>query len=753
MLKSFFRLFLCSSSASDQQYLTAASTLFFLGVISAPLPAAEPGSLIDSDASPLLEISLSNSTPKVYTTYTTRLTSSPDEGIVSGKYEKLSGFGQSDQETAPLLTTAQLAVPYPPSTSTKQTLPPPPNNAPATTPFPPSSGAGRPLPVNGVAVPLTGSPYGVAPVPYPGGVPMMPFAYPVYPNYPVGAQVPSRAAGPPQLAPLPYPLFVYGVMPVPMGYPYPIMPGNAGYSGSAQTPGMAGVGALPYGAPNYVYVAPLPPLPVAVNTAGYPTGYPLGMYPSGGVPTPGMPYVYGTGLPPNAYPYGGVAYPAPGYPPTAYSVPQGYPAQGYSAQGYPAQGYLPTANSAPQGYSSQGYPSTAYSVPQLGTTPGVMPPTAQGYPSVMPGMTPMPIYPTPVAPQPVPQSQPAIAPVSSPPGQVATTSKLLKSTALNEPSLRFQAVYIYQGDQGSGRARVSGVYPLTPRFLVGGTLDFVDGNAFADTATQGISLNELYFSAAIPDLPNFRLVAGQLDLTSYFDRNSFAKDATTMFFSPVFQTNPALAATGIGSRQAALVNWSITDSAEVKAAVFSSSQDLSDFSLDGFAGELGIRSGNFIVRATYATNRDGGRKDGFQEIFQVDRGNGQTGLLRSDREESYGFGAEVYIPEIKMGIFGRYGQYYNRGVDRTANTYSLGVTFLDLFAKNDRLGLAYGQGLSNASLRRRLGNAVPDTFEAYYDFALLPNLRLGFSFQANDSFSESILGVRIKTDFNLTAPQ
>jgi len=358
-------------------------------------------------------------------------------------------------------------------------------------------------------------------------------------------------------------------------------------------------------------------------------------------------------------------------------------------------------------------------------------------------------------PVPTPQGQPLPALPSTPtPGSTSTSSKpLVRSTALNQPELKFQGVYIYQGSEGSGRARVTGTLPLTPRVLVGGTLDFVDGRAFTDSENQGISLNELYLATSIPDLPNLRFVVGQLDLTSYFDRNSFAKDGASMFFNPVFQTNPALAATGIGSRQAALVNWSITDNAEAKAAVFSSSRDLNDFSVDGFAGELGIRFGNTIVRGTYATNRDGGRRDGFREIFQVDRGNGRTGLLRDDREEAFGINAETYFPDLKMGVFGRYGQYYNRGIDRTASTYSFGVTFLDLFAKNDRLGIAYGRELSNEGLRRQSGDRTPDAFEVFYDFALLPNLRLGFSFQSADNFSETILGIRLKTDFNLVSPK
>lgn len=360
----------------------------------------------------------------------------------------------------------------------------------------------------------------------------------------------------------------------------------------------------------------------------------------------------------------------------------------------------------------------------------------------------------PLPPLPTPASQPSqqLRPLPAP-GTAPAQRGVTRSAALNPPSLKFQAVDIYQGDENSARARVTGVYPLSPNVLVGATIDFTDGNAFTDTPEQGISINELYLAASFPSVPNLRVALGQLDLTSYFDRNSFAKDAATHFFNSVFQTNPALAATGIGSRQAALVNWSVTDNVEAKAAVFSSARSISNFELSGFAGEIGLRYGNFIVRGTYASDRDAGVGDSFQEIYQIDRGNGRTGPRPGDREDSYGINAEIFIPSIKMGIFGRYGHYYNDGVDEGADTYSGGISFLDLFMQNDRIGIGYGRQLSNEKLRKRSGDDNPDVFEVFYDFALLPNLRLGFSYQAFEGFSESIFGVRVKTEFDMVPPR
>lgn len=319
--------------------------------------------------------------------------------------------------------------------------------------------------------------------------------------------------------------------------------------------------------------------------------------------------------------------------------------------------------------------------------------------------------------------------------------------------MRLQGAYIYQQSQSSARARLTGVYPLSPRVLVGGSLDLTDGNAFTDSPDEGLSINELYVAIALPDVPNLRFVVGQLDLTSYFDRNSFSKDAVTHFFNPVFQTNPALAAAGIGSRPTALLNWTVSDNLEAKAAVFSSARNIDDFSLDGFVGELGLRYGNFILRGTYVTNRDAGSRNGFRESFQLPRANGQFGPQRGDREQAYGLNAEWFIPEIKLGLFGRYGHYQNRGLDESGDTYSAGINMLDLFFPNDRFGVAYGRALSNERLRRRAGDRTPDVFEVFYDVALLPNIRLGFSYQGTDGFRESFFGVRVKADLDLVIPR
>ncbi|HAG83092.1 MAG TPA: hypothetical protein DCL61_18500, partial [Cyanobacteria bacterium UBA12227] len=310
----------------------------------------------------------------------------------------------------------------------------------------------------------------------------------------------------------------------------------------------------------------------------------------------------------------------------------------------------------------------------------------------------------------------SLIPQNSPPQNEALT-----------PTLDVQGVYLQQ-DEASARARLRGIYPVSPNALFGAIVDLATGDDFAGTEGSGLNLTELYFTGSLPSYSNLRLTVGLMDLTSYFDRNSFAKDSTTHFFHPLFQTNPALASAGIGSRPGALLNWNITDNVEAKAAVFSSERSLGSFSLDAFAGEIGFRAGNGIIRATYASNQDTGR-------------DGVFGTRNGDRENAFGINGELYIPQIKMGLFARYGWLDNTDQDDNTETYNFGFNFLDLFRKDDRLGLGYAFG--------RDFSQDNDVWELFYDIRVARNLRAGVTLQEREGFSETILGFRVKTDLPL----
>lgn len=256
---------------------------------------------------------------------------------------------------------------------------------------------------------------------------------------------------------------------------------------------------------------------------------------------------------------------------------------------------------------------------------------------------------------------------------------------LTPPSLKLQTAAILEDGDFSARARVYGHYFLESNVAFVGAVDLSTGDAFSDTDSTGFNVSELYVVASPTNLPSLRGAAGLIELTSFFDRNSFAKDSLTHFINPVFQTNPALATTQLESQPAALIHWRPIDEIILKAATFSSG-GFDDLNFDAFAGELGINVGNFIVRGTYVTATDNGDRDGIPESFQLSR-NGIFGPQEGDREESYGINAEWFIPQLNAGLFGRYGHHRNTDLDISGNTYSFGVNFLDLFMEDDRFGI------------------------------------------------------------------
>ncbi|MEO0539558.1 MAG: carbohydrate porin [Cyanobacteria bacterium P01_A01_bin.105] len=343
---------------------------------------------------------------------------------------------------------------------------------------------------------------------------------------------------------------------------------------------------------------------------------------------------------------------------------------------------------------------------------------------------------------------PAIPAVADSPVAATTAGPLLDEGPITPPSLNLQGALVQVGDEFSARARLRGYLYLSSEVLVGATVDLTTGEAFSDTDGTGLSISELYVAAAPSGAPNLRFAVGQLDLTSYFDRNSFAKDSLTHFFNPVFQTNPALAATQLQSQPAALVNWRAADNVILKAATFSSG-GIEDFAIDGFVGEVGVRFGDLILRGTYASADDAGARSSFPEIFQSNRGNGIFGTLPGDREVSYGVNAEWFIPSLNLGLFGRYGYQENQALDLSGETYSGGINLLDVFMPDDRLGVGYGWELSNDTLRQQQGGDTPDVFEVFYDVRLAPNIRAAVDFQQRNSFSETYLGVRVRADTEL----
>jgi len=342
--------------------------------------------------------------------------------------------------------------------------------------------------------------------------------------------------------------------------------------------------------------------------------------------------------------------------------------------------------------------------------------------------------------------RPATSTTTSPATSTRAADLVDPNQALTEPIVKVQTAFLYQDDDLSARARLTAIYPITSYLLVGGSIDLTEGDAFVDSQLEGVNINELYVTVAPPALPNLRFTLGQIDLTSYFDRNSFAKDSVTHFFNPIFQTNPALATSGIGSRQGIVANWAVTDDVRLAVSGFSSDRSISDFELDSVAAELGVRFGNGIIRGTYVNSQDSGTDDGPADIFSLNRGGGEFGIREGDREEAFGLNAEYFIPDINLGLFARFGHYNNRDADFDASTVSGGINLLDVFMNRDRLGLAYGTNLSGGD---DSGIDNSDALELFYDIPIRRNLRAGVTLQQRDDFSETVVGFRLRSDFNI----
>jgi hypothetical protein len=557
-------------------------------------------------------------------------------------------------------------------------------------------------------------------------------ASPAPANIPIPWQVtppiPVAQAEQPYGTPAQMPMGTWVMVWLPYGMPYPGAPGAAG-SPVAGTP-------APYGV---AYPAWVPALPIAagVNAPGTVGAWPTAVAPPMAYPAASTPWI----LPPGAA--GAPLYPQQLHPQQAYGQlpgPVGYVPGSVAAPAFPQPGpvQLPFAAEAAVPLSQ---PLTVPAAPATGA--GVAPPPpAQPIPVMPPVLQPATGLPGSVSPlaatSPILSPAPAtLSPANPQPLELAaqaganTTAGPLspqESPAFNRTNVNVEGLYVLQGDRSSARARLNGSTFLTPNLLVGGTLDIVTGPDL--TSNDGVQLTELYLAAAIPDAPGLRFRVGQLDLTSYFDRNSFAKDIGRDFFNPNFNTNPALIAglNSTASHPGGLVQWAVNDDITLSASAFSSAPGISDFALDGFAGELSFRTGNLILRGTYLTSRD--------TEFQGTQ----------ERLSAYGINAEWFIPEANIGLFGRYGRLNNAGTGLATDTYSFGLNALDLFMDNDRLGLAYGRNLSTAVV----GGLTPDALEVFYDFEVLPNIRLGFTFQQLNQFSESYAGFRIRSGLDLT---
>ncbi|MEN9240421.1 MAG: hypothetical protein Q6J68_06645 [Thermostichales cyanobacterium SZTDM-1c_bins_54] len=367
-----------------------------------------------------------------------------------------------------------------------------------------------------------------------------------------------------------------------------------------------------------------------------------------------------------------------------------------------------------------------------------------------PAATPLPSPPPPIPPPPIPSLEPAPPPlpILTPPAPDLSISQSAQDLQVQAPpppppqlSLDAQVGLKVTSDQGvAGRLGTVTRYTLGSNTILGLDVDIIGGSLFGPS---GIDVKQLFIAQSIPGLENLRFLAGKLDLTAAFDRNSFAKDNLTHFFNFNFGTNPALVAGGLGAKPAFLVDWLVTDDLAVKVAPFASQFVGDVFQFDSLAGEVAFRfQENYVTRLTFVTGRDTGVST-FRENDRLLRP-----VIPGDRVTAFGLNGEAFFPEIRLGAFFRYGYYRSEVTGVDADHFSLGVNLLDLFRPQDRLGIGYARALSNYNFLLP-GERTPDVLEVFYDLKVRDNIRVGFSAQAQDGFSRGVFGVRTKIDFPL----
>ena len=120
------------------------------------------------------------------------------------------------------------------------------------------------------------------------------------------------------------------------------------------------------------------------------------------------------------------------------------------------------------------------------------------------------------------------------------TPENLEATLENRLETRFQGVVLQEGEDTSARLRATLLYPLSDQWLTGAEVDLAGGEAFGQADRLSLQVNELYAAFAPASIPELRIVVGLIDLTSYFNRNSFVKIEPATFLMRFFRPIPSL---------------------------------------------------------------------------------------------------------------------------------------------------------------------------------------------------------------------
>lgn len=203
------------------------------------------------------------------------------------------------------------------------------------------------------------------------------------------------------------------------------------------------------------------------------------------------------------------------------------------------------------------------------------------------------------------------------------------------------------------------------------------------------------------------LVAGRLDLTSFFDRNAFANDETSQFLSDALANNPLLGLANNGAGLAAVydkrgafnfkLGFQQSDADPVNSPSTSLSESLYTLAEVGYrARPWSLGEGNYRV------------------WYRTDNGAGT-------QKSAVGVSFDQRITP-SVSVFGRYGTA-ETSADND-NFYSVGLQFQNRFVTNplDFWGVGYAQLDLDSGATEKL-------IEGYYNLHLSEKLRVTFNLQ------------------------
>lgn len=232
-----------------------------------------------------------------------------------------------------------------------------------------------------------------------------------------------------------------------------------------------------------------------------------------------------------------------------------------------------------------------------------------------------------------------------------------------------------------------------------------------------VHLTQVYYEHSFG--PGLVVSAGQLDITGYFDTNSFANNERTQFLANTFVNNPAVEFGGTDNfySPGVRVTWWPVENVDISVGAFEGNGDYVDaFDNPFYMAELNFalkpagREGNYRV---YYWNRQGRSDSELANTADPDN----TGLIKA---ENKGFGVSIdQMVTENLGVWLRAGEQSKKVAQFNAHL-SLGVNISGAaFGRpDDSIGLGVGSSRMSKVYRdykKSQDPAFDDSIETYME--------------------------------------